>query len=232
MTKCEKEKIEFEEKKKRHMKLFQKCRIPKKYDEFALEKFQGDLRALFNRDENFVFCPVCGTLHELTAEVKARAEYCCPSCGFLLKCQSEKTAAKKYHYQWSLLIQRQGEYILLRFFRHEIIESPLQKMEFTTTEMYRNVYCEGKCMGTYMLENKKWAKYKRPRTYSYYQEPGVWRFPTYGVWIYPKSIYVVEKTEFYRYSVLHCMLKIHFCIEEWIVTRYQNIYSTIINTQL
>lgn len=175
-----------------HMEKFGE--VPEDYGDFVKDTiFREDNYIFYSGERKEAYCGGCGhdfqitksgTLRHTTLpiwndqdKVRHNGTVICPFCGKPLQCKSEgRGRGNLFAIRWSVLMQRHGEEVLVRYFRHTkdfLMDFRSPKIE--TCEMYRTIHTAEK---SYDFEwgsfkntgNIRWCFY-REKSYGYYMPP-------------------------------------------------------------
>lgn len=146
--------------------------LPADYGQFVKDTvFSNDNYIFYNRSEKWAYCSKCGHDFEIrknglyhrkiaiwndTDQIRHNSTVRCPFCNSYLICKSEGMGRKKlYAVQWSVLVQKHGEEVLVRYFCHtKDFCADVRKPEIKSCERFRTIHTAGK---SYDFE---WCRFK------------------------------------------------------------------------
>lgn len=167
------------------MKLFGS--IPKGYANFVKDKVLFDDNYLFfSRKTQKAFCTYCGSRFEIPKQAKHNYIGTCPCCKNLFKWKSEGVGRGNLEaIRWSLLIQKRGDNILFRYFRHHRSFCDWKKPKESTDEVLRFVKNGEGCKWFEAGDYKKLGYTK----WMYPVQHGMgWQSPS--EWFEPRSVFL------------------------------------------
>lgn len=152
--------------------------VPEDYERFIREKVFGDEHYIFyNSAIKSAYCTSCELDFELDRDhhlrhkkipvwndrekVRHNRSIVCPYCVKYIKCKSEGMSRRKlFAVQWSVLVQKHGEEILVRYFCHtKDFRRNYRNPEISTAEKFRTLHTSEKA------EDFEWAKFKSTSEY-------------------------------------------------------------------
>lgn len=161
-----KEKAEIDQ----HMEKFGE--LPADYEQFVKETvFSSENYIFYSRPKERAYCTKCGHDFELrrdglyhkkiaiwndTDQVKHNRTVRCPYCNSLLMCKSEGMGRQKLlAIQWSVLVQKYGEEVLVRYFLHtKDFRIDFRNPRIESSERYRTVHTANKSI------DFEWCRFK------------------------------------------------------------------------
>ncbi len=167
--------------------------LPADYEQFVKETVFSDENYIFySRPKERAYCTKCGHDFELRKDglyhkkiaicndidqVKHNRTVRCPYCNSYLMCKSEGMGRQKlFAVQWSVLVQKYGEEVLVRYFCHtKDFRGDFHNPAIDSFERYRTVHTERKAMDFEWYRFKstqevRWCFYK-DRGYGYFSPP-------------------------------------------------------------
>lgn len=171
-----------------HMEKFGE--LPENYGDFVKDTvFAKDNYIFYNRKQKKAYCSSCGHTFRITAsgtlrheilpiwngqdKVKHNGTAACPFCGKRLQCKSEgRGRGSLFAVRWSVLLQKQGEAVLVRYFRHtKDFRGDFHSPKIETCEMYRTIHTAEKALdfewGRFKnTGNIRWCFYRK-KSYGY-----------------------------------------------------------------
>lgn len=158
--------------------------LPSDYDLFVKDRVFKDANYIFySTNKGAAYCTHCEKEFELTKDkylrhktiavwnnkekVKHNSSVHCPYCHKLLKCKSDGTSRQKlFKVQWSVLVQKNEEEVLVRYFCHtKDFRGDYHNPKIKSSEKFRTVHTEigsrdydwGRFKNT---DEYRWCKYK------------------------------------------------------------------------
>lgn len=225
--------------------------IPNDYDKFVREKVFGEEHYIFyNTKKRTAYCTSCELDFELDKEkhlrhktipiwndkheVRHNHSVACPYCGKFIKCKSDGMSRQSlYAVQWSVLVQKHNEDVLVRYFCHtKDFRTNYRNPKITTEEKFRTVHTAERAMdfewarfkSTY---NYRWCKYQDGR-YNGWTIPAETSVPRSAV-LYNENLYEVVVNTCMKYSAVDIYMdKVadnkEILKKPWIVDWYFNQY--------
>lgn len=185
--------------------------VPKDYDRFVREKVFGEEHYIFYSTANkSAYCTSCELDFELDKEkhlrhkkipiwndvdkVKHNHTVLCPYCGKYFKCKSESMSRRSlFAVQWSVLIQKHEEDVLVRYFCHtKDFRINYRNPEITTMEKFRTVHTAEKA------KDFEWARFKSTYDYRWC----IFHDRKYSGWCPPAEITVPRSAVLYNENLL------------------------------
>lgn len=168
---------------------------PSDYDLFVKDTVFGDENYIFySRLMKRAYCTKCSHDFEIrkdglyhrkiaiwndTDQIKHNGTVRCPYCNSYLMCKSEGMGRQKlFSVQWSVLVQNQGEEVLVRYFCHtKDFRNDFKNPQIESRERYRTIHTASKATDFEWCRFKstydfRWCYYK-DKSYGYYEPPEI-----------------------------------------------------------
>ena len=187
--------------------------IPDDYERFVREKVFGDEHYIFyNSAKGTAYCTKCELDFELDKEKHLRHKkiaiwnntdkvshnhtVACPYCGKYIQCKSEGMGRNGlFAVQWSVLVQKHGEEVLVRYFCHtKDFRKNYRNPEITTSEKFRAVHTAEKVM------DFEWGNFKNTYNYRWC----IYKDRRYG-WTMPAETSVPRSAMLYNENMLEAV---------------------------
>lgn len=224
--------------------------LPGDYDTFVEESvFREENYIFYNLPERWAYCTRCKhdfviddkkhlkgkgiTIWNDRDAVKHNHTVRCPWCNSYLQCKSEGMGRQGLvAVQWSTIIQKSGEDVLVRYFRHiKDFRRDFYRPKIDNKELFRTVHTAEKSEDYewYYFKNTpemRWC-YPKARGYSYYP-PSVYTAPI-SVTLYNQDLQEAVAGTCMKYSsidlyVEHVLNEGRGNSKAWFVDRYFNAY--------
>lgn len=185
--------------------------IPKDYDQFVREKVFGEEHYIFYSAANkSAYCTSCELDFELDKDkhlkhkkipiwnnrdkVKHNQAVVCPYCGKYIKCKSEGMSRQGlFAVQWSVLVQKYGENVLVRYFCHtKDFRINYRNPEISTAERFRTIHTVEKA------KDFEWARFKSTQDYRWCR----FKDRKYSGWCPPAETTVPRSAVLYNNNLL------------------------------
>ncbi len=161
--------------------------VPDDYDRFVREKaFEREQYMFYNGANKSAHCTSCGMDFELDEkrhlrhktlpirndrdEVRHNHVVSCPHCGGSFQCKSEGMGRNGlFAIQWSVLVQKHGEDVLVRYFCHtKDFRGDCRDPKIVTMEKFRTIHTKEESM------DFEWCRFKRTHDlrWCHYKEKG------------------------------------------------------------
>lgn len=225
--------------------------MPEDYETFVDDTvFKNDNYIFYSLPKKMAYCSRCK--HDFTIdeekhlwggpnlpvwnnrdEVKHNKTVMCPWCNSFLKCKSEGMGRKELTgVQWSVIIQKSGEDVLVRYFRHiKDFCRDIYRPEINSKELFRTIHTAEKSEDYewYYFKNTlemRWC-YPKGRGYSYYP-PSVYNAPI-SVVLYNQDLREAVAGTCMKYSAIdlyveHVLNDGRGTSKAWFVDQYFNAY--------
>lgn len=183
--------------------------VPEDYDRFVREKVFGEEHYIFYSTANkSAYCTSCELDFELDKDkhlrhrkipiwnnedkVKHNKSVVCPYCGKYLKCKSEGMSRQSlFAVQWSVLVQRHDEDVLVRYLCHtKDFRKNYRNPEISTMEKFRTVHTAEKS------RDFEWGRFKGTSDYRWciFSERSI----RYGGWCTPAETKLPRRAVLYN----------------------------------
>ena len=228
--------------------------LPDDYQNFVEhEVFDDDNFFFYSRKKGTGYCTRCKKEYELKrtglyhaglrinprfvpADLRHGSMIHCPFCdGFVTAKSDGRPRGKMIFIAWSVLVQRSGEDVLVRYFRHvkDLRYGDYREPEYSTFEAFRTVHTADGCMD-YMwdkwknTEEYRWGKFHMRSTW-YWSNTG-WNYPNQTVF-YERNYEQELKGTCMQYSCLNVFInrllrRDSTLNSPWAVDKYFNLYRT------
>ncbi len=188
--------------------------LPEDYGQFVKDTVFDDENYIFySRPKGRAYCTKCGHDFELRKDglyhkkiavwndtdcVKHNKTVRCPYCNRYLMCKSEGMGRNTlFAIRWSVLVQKYGEEVLVRYFRHtKELRKDFRNPEIESIEMFRTVHAGNKSI--YF----EWGRFKNTRDvrWCYFTDRGY----CYG-YLQPSKMAIPRSTMLYNTDLLEAV---------------------------
>lgn len=223
--------------------------LPEDYGQFIKDTvFSADNYIFYSRQEGRAFCTKCGHDFELRKDglyhreiaiwndrdqIKHNRTVLCPYCNSYLRCKSEGMGRKKlFVVKWSVLVQKHGEDVLVRYFCHtKDFRDNFRNPEIQSSERFRTIHTAEKSItfewGWFKRTMEvRWCYYKN-RSYVY-DTPSEMFIPRSAMLYNTNLLEAVSGTcmkyssvDIYAHKILQDS---RFLYDPWCISRYFNSY--------
>lgn len=183
--------------------------LPADYERFVKETVFSDENYIFySRPEAWAYCTKCGHDFELrkdglyhkkiaiwtkTDQVKHNRTVLCPYCNSFLQCKSEGMGRQKlFAIRWSVLVQKHGEEVLVRYFCHtKDFRESFRNPRNESSERFRTIHTAKEST------DFEWGRFKSTRDVR-------WCYPTNRGFVYgpPSELVLPRSATLYNTDLL------------------------------
>lgn len=151
--------------------------LPTDYEAFVTGTVLDDVNYIFYSSvKGRAYCTRCGSEFEITSKLKHNSNADCPVCKKNLMCKSNGMSRQSlFAVEWSVLVQKYEESILIRYFRHtKDFRTDYHNPKVESCELYRTVHTDDKA------SDYEWGQFKSTDEYRWcnYKDRCGWWTPS------------------------------------------------------